>query len=110
MLYKKLQALFHPERYHGWGKNKKYFEGWYYKVLTADEKHAWISGEKVYVAVTAGENCFLGASISVTASETKHLVVFITDGKIINFGVKDLLTIDSVKNSLTTNPFLGSFS
>lgn len=41
MLNKKIQALFHPERYHGWGKNKKYFEGWYYKVLTADEKHSF---------------------------------------------------------------------
>ena len=46
MLHKKIQALFHPERYHGWGKNKRYFEGWYYKVLTADEKHrfAFIPG------------------------------------------------------------------
>lgn len=41
MLSKKIQSLFNPERYHGWGKNKKYFEGWYYKVLTADEKYAF---------------------------------------------------------------------
>lgn len=38
---KKLQALFHPERYHGWGRTKKYFEGWYYKIVSADEKHAF---------------------------------------------------------------------
>lgn len=41
MLRKKIQALFHPERYHGWGRTKKYFEGWYYKVISADEKHAF---------------------------------------------------------------------
>lgn len=41
MLQKRIQALFHPERYHGWGKNKRYFEGWYYKVVTADEKQAF---------------------------------------------------------------------
>ncbi len=41
MWQKKIQSLFHPERYHGWGKKKKYFEGWYYKVLTADERHAF---------------------------------------------------------------------
>jgi len=41
MLQKKIRSLFHPERYHGWGKSKKYFEGWYYKVLTADEKYAF---------------------------------------------------------------------
>jgi hypothetical protein len=39
------------------------------KNLVADEKHAKISGEKVYAAITAGENCFLGASVSETASE-----------------------------------------
>jgi len=41
MWKKKIQSLFHPERYHGWGKSKKYFEGWYYKVLTANEKNAF---------------------------------------------------------------------
>lgn len=41
ILKKKIQALFKPERYHGWGRKKKYFEGWYYKLLTADEKHAF---------------------------------------------------------------------
>jgi len=38
---KKIQALFHPERYHGWGRRKKYFEGWYYKIVSADEKHTF---------------------------------------------------------------------
>ena len=41
MLFPKLQALFHPEQYHGWGKDKKYFEGWYYKVISADESKAF---------------------------------------------------------------------
>lgn len=39
------------------------------KDLAADEKHGWISGEKIYAAITVGENCYLGASISPTASE-----------------------------------------
>jgi len=41
MLQQKLRALFHPERYHGWGKTKQYFEGWYYKVISADEQYAF---------------------------------------------------------------------
>ena len=41
MLIKKLQALFHPEQYHGWGKKKSYFEGWYYKILNAKEDRAF---------------------------------------------------------------------
>ena len=40
MLHKKISALFNPERFHGWGKKKKYFEGWYYKILSENEEVA----------------------------------------------------------------------
>ena len=35
----------------------------------ADEKHSRISGEKVYMATTVGNDCFLGASVSSGAGE-----------------------------------------
>jgi len=38
---KNLHALFHPEEFQGWGKTKKYFEGWYYKLVNADETKAF---------------------------------------------------------------------
>nr|WP_319271508.1 tocopherol cyclase family protein [uncultured Draconibacterium sp.] len=38
---KQIKALFHPERYHGWRRTKRYFEGWYYKVISADEQEAF---------------------------------------------------------------------
>lgn len=38
---KYIRSLFHPEEFQGWGKTKKYFEGWYYKVLNADETKAF---------------------------------------------------------------------
>lgn len=38
---KRIQALFHPERYHGWGRTKRYFEGWYYKIISPDEQDAF---------------------------------------------------------------------
>jgi hypothetical protein len=41
MLIKRLHALFHPEQYHGWGKTKRYFEGWYYKVVNTKENRAF---------------------------------------------------------------------
>jgi len=41
MAKEKIQALFHPEQYHGWGKSKTYFEGWYYKVINGDESRAF---------------------------------------------------------------------
>jgi tocopherol cyclase len=38
---KKVNALFHPECYHGWDKKNTYFEGWYFKLISKDEKHAY---------------------------------------------------------------------
>ena len=40
-MIRKLQSLFHPEQFQGWGKTKRYFEGWYYKVVNADETKAF---------------------------------------------------------------------
>ncbi len=37
---KKIRAFFNPEQYHGWGESKKYFEGWYYKLIDRENKSA----------------------------------------------------------------------
>ena len=36
-----MKATFHPEQYQGWGKTKRYFEGWYFKVLNSDQTKAF---------------------------------------------------------------------
>ena len=41
MLTYRLQALFNDALYHGWGKKRKYFEGWYYKVIDKTETKAF---------------------------------------------------------------------
>jgi hypothetical protein len=41
LLLKKLHAFFNPEQFQGWGKKKKYFEGWYFKVVDASEQRAF---------------------------------------------------------------------
>ncbi len=33
-----VQLTFHPERYHGYEKTPPFFEGWYYKMVSADRK------------------------------------------------------------------------
>lgn len=38
---KRFTSLFHPERFQGWGKKKRYFEGWYFKIINADETKAF---------------------------------------------------------------------
>jgi len=35
-LHRRWQALWHPERYHGWGRRRNYFEGWYFKLADPD--------------------------------------------------------------------------
>jgi len=37
----RLKAVFNPEQYHGWNKTKNYFEGWYFKLVSKDKKHAF---------------------------------------------------------------------
>jgi hypothetical protein len=37
----RISALFSPEQYHGWGRKKRFFEGWYYKIINEDETRAY---------------------------------------------------------------------
>jgi hypothetical protein len=39
-LLNKLHAFFNPEQFQGWGKKRQYFEGWYFKIVNADESKA----------------------------------------------------------------------
>lgn len=35
------RALWDPDRYHGWGRQNSYFEGWYFKVVDPTERYAF---------------------------------------------------------------------
>ena len=37
---RRVRAVFQPDMFHGWGRNSNYFEGWYFKVVSPDGKHA----------------------------------------------------------------------
>ena len=41
ILSARIEALFNPERYQGWGKKRRYFEGWYFKLLNQQENRAF---------------------------------------------------------------------
>ena len=41
MIAQKIRGIWNPELYHGWGKEKRFFEGWYYKIVSEDEKNAF---------------------------------------------------------------------
>lgn len=58
-------SIFKPEVYQGWGRTRRYFEGWYFKVLTADEQTA--------LAIIPG--------IAMAENGEKHAFIQILDGK-----------------------------
>jgi len=37
----KIKTFYNSEQFQGWNKKRKYFEGWYYKVINADETKAF---------------------------------------------------------------------
>ena len=39
-LLKRWQVTWKPEVFQGWGKTSKYFEGWYFKLVSADQRQA----------------------------------------------------------------------
>ena len=66
MINNRLHALWHPECYHGWGRKKRFFEGWYYKLVSENQDHALAiipriamdeNGEKqAFIQVLDGKN------------------------------------------------------
>ena len=60
----RMRAVWHPERYHGWGKETSFFEGWYVKVVDPTESHAY--------AIIPG--------VSMDANGRKHSFIQLLDG------------------------------
>ncbi len=63
-LTRRYKALFNPDMYHGWGKRKQYFEGWYFKFVNKDKSLAF--------AVIPG--------ISMDKNGTAHSFIQVLDG------------------------------
>lgn len=61
----RLRAVLNPNMYHGWGKTKNYFEGWYFKIIDPTERYAF--------AIIPG--------ISFDENGKKHAFIQVMDGK-----------------------------
>ena len=62
---KRMINVFHPERFQGWGKEKQYFEGWYFKLVTQ----------------SAGEALAIIPGIAMDEKGNKQAFIQILDGK-----------------------------
>jgi len=40
MLPTKIRSIWNPDQFQGWGRTKNYFEGWYFKLISGNERHA----------------------------------------------------------------------
>jgi hypothetical protein len=41
ILFNRFRSIWHPNLYHGWGRRKSYFEGWYFKLVDAREQQVF---------------------------------------------------------------------
>ena len=64
-LLQRWRSIWNPNMYHGWGKRKRYFEGWYFKLVDPAETHV--------LAVIPG--------ISIGAEGQRHAFIQLLDGK-----------------------------
>ena len=63
----------HPEIYHGHNTKPPYFEGWYYKVVSADESHRYAIIPGVFREKTsAKDHCFVQVLDGMTGKATYH--------------------------------------
>lgn len=58
-MFTKLHSFFNPEQFQGWGKTKKYFEGWYFKVVNEDESKAFAFIPGIAMDERGNKNAFI---------------------------------------------------
>ncbi|GAB4328265.1 MAG: tocopherol cyclase family protein [Phototrophicales bacterium] len=66
----------HPEIYHGYGKKPPHFEGWYFKVISADESARYAIIPGVFIGQAGGDHAFIQILNGMTGEATYHQFPF----------------------------------
>ena len=66
------RATFDPPRYQGWGRQRHYFEGWYFKVVVAEHKLAYAFIPGISYDRAGRGHAFLQVLDGVAATSTYH--------------------------------------
>ena len=61
-------ALWSPERYHGWGRWRNYFEGWYFKLVAKDRRSAMAIIPGISMDRAGGQHAFVQCIDGIAAS------------------------------------------
>ena len=64
MPLKRIRSVFNPDMYHGWGRSKSFFEGWYFKVVNS-------VGDKIFAIIPG---------ISIDKKGKKHSFIQLLNG------------------------------
>lgn len=55
----RFRSTLHPEGFHGTGQNNGFFEGWYFKLVSADRRHRWAVIPGVFIGTDGGDESFV---------------------------------------------------
>ncbi|MFZ9661426.1 MAG: hypothetical protein ACO29O_06055, partial [Chitinophagaceae bacterium] len=69
---RKMQNIFHPERFQGWGKEKRYFEGWYFKVVSSDTSKAFAFIPGIAIDEKSNAQAFIQILDGIKKTSTYH--------------------------------------
>lgn len=53
------RALWNPNRYHGWGRKRNYFEGWYFKFVDPTEQYAFAAIPGISMGSDGRQHAFI---------------------------------------------------
>jgi len=56
---KRIKSLFNPPVYQGWGIKRRYFEGWYFKLVNASETKAYAFIPGIAMEETGESHAFI---------------------------------------------------
>ena len=72
-MIRRLRSTLHPAAYHGRGKKPPFFEGWYYKLVDATERHRYAVIPGIFVGDDAGRHhAFVQVLDGATGQSTYH--------------------------------------
>lgn len=72
LLIHRLHSLFHPDEFQGWGKKQRYFEGWYFKIISSGEKQAFAFIPGIAMDENGGKHAFIQVLDGKNKTATYH--------------------------------------
>ncbi|MEM8907256.1 MAG: tocopherol cyclase family protein [Bacteroidota bacterium] len=69
---KRWRATWNPDMYHGWGRQRNYFEGWYFKIVDPDEQFAFAFIPGIAMEADGQQHAFLQVLDGKRCTATYH--------------------------------------